>query len=101
MSTPAANLSNLTMRPAVRSLAEREQFLAETAHESCTPLATLHLVADSRDPAEVQDRLTQATHGQLKLAKNLSQRIMSTFPDGTDETRRRTIGPPRTAIRRT
>ncbi|GAB2862707.1 hypothetical protein GCM10027200_74010 [Lentzea nigeriaca] len=65
-------LSKLSMRPAVRTLAEQEQFLAEAAHELRTPLATLRLVADSRDPAEVRrlvDRLGHLVTGLLTRAR--------------------------------
>ncbi|MGI5500358.1 sensor histidine kinase [Lentzea sp. CA-135723] len=67
-------LSKLSMRPAVRSLGEQEQFLAEAAHELRTPLATLRLVVDGdvRDPAEVRrlvDRLGRLVTGLLTRAR--------------------------------
>lgn len=50
-------LSGRSMRPAVRSLGEQEQFLAEAAHELRTPLATLRLVGEAgmRSPARADE----------------------------------------------
>jgi two-component system OmpR family sensor kinase len=65
-------LSKLSMRPAVRGLAEQEQFLAEAAHELRTPLTTLRLVADSRDPDQVRrlvDRMSHLVTGLLTRAR--------------------------------
>ncbi|SFR28075.1 Signal transduction histidine kinase [Lentzea waywayandensis] len=62
-------LSKLSMRPAVRSLTEQEQFLAEAAHELRTPLATLRLVAGSAEVRRQVDRLGHLVTGLLTRAR--------------------------------
>ncbi|WP_410673545.1 sensor histidine kinase [Amycolatopsis sp. cmx-4-68] len=66
-------LSGRSMRPAVRSLAQQEQFLAEAAHELRTPLATLQLVTEGglRDPGRSADAL----HRSARLAAELGRLV--------------------------
>jgi len=74
-------LSGRSMRPALRTLEQQEQFLAEAAHELRTPLATLRLVieGDRGPPAgtsatraealQLVDRLARLMDGLLSRAR--------------------------------
>lgn len=66
-------LSGRAMRPALRGLAQQEQFLAEAAHELRTPLATLRLVvergASSDEALRLVDRLSRLVTGLLARAR--------------------------------
>lgn len=62
-------LAHLSMRPAVRGLAEQEQFLAEAAHELRTPLATLRLVSREEEVARHVDRMGRLVDGLLTRAR--------------------------------
>ncbi|MFF3734979.1 sensor histidine kinase [Streptomyces sp. NPDC002476] len=66
-------LSGRAMRPAVRGLAQQEQFLAEAAHELRTPLATLRLVVErggsSDEALRLVDRLSRLVTGLLARAR--------------------------------
>ncbi|MGW3646240.1 sensor histidine kinase [Streptomyces sp. NPDC000878] len=69
-------LSGRAMRPALRGLAQQEQFLAEAAHELRTPLATLRLVVERGDSASssdealrLVDRLSRLVTGLLARAR--------------------------------
>ncbi|MET7484595.1 HAMP domain-containing sensor histidine kinase [Streptomyces sp. NPDC005538] len=66
-------LSGRAMRPALRGLAQQEQFLAEAAHELRTPLATLRLVVEGRGSSDealrLVDRLSRLVTGLLARAR--------------------------------
>jgi len=69
-------LSGRAMRPALRGLAQQEQFLAEAAHELRTPLATLRLVVERGDSTSssdealrLVDRLSRLVTGLLARAR--------------------------------
>ena len=74
-------LAGRSMRPALRTLEQQEQFLAEAAHELRTPLATLRLVVegDRDSPAggsavktealQLIDRLARLMDGLLSRAR--------------------------------
>ena len=74
-------LSGKSMRPAIRTLGQQEQFLAEAAHELRTPLATLRLAVESgmsstaaapaplRDAVRLVDHLDRLVTGLLSRAR--------------------------------
>ena len=74
-------LSGKSMRPAIRTLDQQEQFLAEAAHELRTPLATLRLAMESglsspagapapmRDAVRLVDHLDRLVTGLLTRAR--------------------------------
>lgn len=65
-------LSGRSMRPAMRSLDQQEQFLAEAAHELRTPLTTLRLAVESgtaRDSVRLVDHLDRLVTGLLSRAR--------------------------------
>ncbi|MCU7723947.1 HAMP domain-containing histidine kinase [Actinoplanes sp. KI2] len=66
-------LSGKSMRPAMRTLDQQEQFLAEAAHELRTPLATLRLMLEggttSRDAVRTVDHLGRLVTGLLSRAR--------------------------------
>lgn len=63
-------LSGRSMRPALQALDQREQFLAEAAHELRTPLATLRLaVEEGSDAARLVDRMGRLVAGLLARAR--------------------------------
>jgi two-component system OmpR family sensor kinase len=68
-------LSGKSMRPAMRTLDQQEQFLAEAAHELRTPLATLRLAVESgtgsaaRDAVRLVDHLDRLVTGLLARAR--------------------------------
>jgi two-component system OmpR family sensor kinase len=75
-------LAGRSMRPALRTLEQQEQFLAEAAHELRTPLATLRLVVEGDAPAgtsaakaealQLIDRLARLMDGLLSRARLLA-----------------------------
>lgn len=63
-------LSGRSMRPALQALSQREQFLAEAAHELRTPLARLRLALDDgSDAARLADRMGRLVAGLLARAR--------------------------------
>jgi signal transduction histidine kinase len=64
-------LSGWSMRPALRGLAQQEQFLAEAAHELRTPLATLRLMTEAGPPdtRRLVDRMGRLVTGLLARAR--------------------------------
>jgi signal transduction histidine kinase len=68
-------LSGRSVRPAMRTLDQQEQFLAEAAHELRTPLATLRLAleggtgAAARDAVRLVDHLDRRVTGLLSRAR--------------------------------
>jgi two-component system, OmpR family, sensor kinase len=66
-------LSGRAVRPAMRTLDQQEQFLAEAAHELRTPLATLRLALEgattSRDAVRMVDHLDRLVTGLLSRAR--------------------------------
>jgi signal transduction histidine kinase len=68
-------LSGRSVRPAMRTLDQQEQFLAEAAHELRTPLATLRLALEggtgpaARDAVRLVDRLDRLVTGLLSRAR--------------------------------
>jgi two-component system, OmpR family, sensor kinase len=68
-------LSGRSMRPAMRTLDQQEQFLAEAAHELRTPLTTLRLAMEgaegpaARDAVRLVDHLDRLVTGLLSRAR--------------------------------
>ncbi|MGC0417069.1 sensor histidine kinase [Embleya sp. AB8] len=87
-------LSGRSMRPALRTLDEQEQFLSEAAHELRTPLATLRLVtsAGAATPDTAPRELARATRlvdqlGRLVTGLLVRARIQA----GTQEIEREAL----------
>jgi two-component system OmpR family sensor kinase len=69
-------LSGLAMRPALRSIAQQEQFLREAAHELRTPLATMRLgVAGVPDP-DAPAALRRVAE-QVRRMSDLTDRLLA------------------------
>jgi two-component system OmpR family sensor kinase len=70
-------LSGLAMRPALRSIAQQEQFLREAAHELRTPLTTMRLgvagIPDPDAPAALQ-RVAEQVRRMSELTDRLLDR---------------------------
>lgn len=65
-------LSGKSLRPAMRTLEQQEQFLAEAAHELRTPLATLRLAVEPSgmpDAVRLVDHLDRLVTGLLSRAR--------------------------------
>lgn len=79
-------LSGLAMRPALRGIAQQEQFLREAAHELRTPLATMQLgvdaVPDADAPAALR-RMAEQVRRMSDLTNHLLARARLRTPDGS------------------
>jgi two-component system OmpR family sensor kinase len=79
-------LSGLAMRPALRGIAQQEQFLREAAHELRTPLATMQLgvdaVPDAEAPAALR-RMSEQVQRMADLTNHLLARARLRTPDGS------------------